>query len=163
MIERGEPSSEGRIPESESKPKVCEQVDDLSRASRETCEKIFDLRLLGGHSSNQSLSFSCFCVLFDLVYGILFEGHIHHTKFTKMKTKTQKREKFVGRSPFNTLPRPPHETTENQRNARKGGTGVDEWGTFCFQKMIEDISFLISGCGDATPARSVPRWRYLIY
>jgi len=40
---------------------------------------------------------------------------------------------------------------------------VDELETFCFQKRREDISFLTSGCGRATPARSPTRWRYRIF
>ena len=49
MMKRGEPSSEGCRPESESKPKVCEQArPQLRRVGRGTrttsAEQIFDLR-----------------------------------------------------------------------------------------------------------------------
>ncbi len=36
-----------------------------------------------------------FWLYFGFVYGILFDGHSHHTKFTKKSTKTRKRKNWL--------------------------------------------------------------------
>jgi len=105
----------------------------------------------------------------------------HHTKCTKTRRKHEKEKDERASMHIVPSPVPQHQMAltrkpsvclaevvrfqrpTRQRNSRKGGQGRKNGGFFCFQKRRAGISFLILGCGRATPARSPTRWKYLMF